>query len=412
MQAHAELPAHAVIQRALSRTTATLARELHAPSAAAPDWSEFEWRIATAAASLHGISMLLARRLSWRGPESWQSFIAAQAQHSLARDARIAALLVRIDAALRAAPAPAVGLKGTALRALGLYAAGERPMADVDLLVHDRHFGAVDTALRSIDYTVAFTSQRHAVYEPCQTGPIVAFGEHPANPLKIEVHRAICERLPFDWVDITARLLPEAVQPGLAAYPDSAMLMLHLLLHAASNTRQHALRLVQLCDIARLAPRLSPADWQGILAWWSYPILALTARCFPDRLPRDILDGAARLCPASLRRAADRWELTEVSWSNLRIHALPGIWWARTPAEALRFAMSRAWPSRQALSELDVALDAQPQMRELPWFRLSQPRRIVRWLVSRPPRVQTILSVRAALAASGGQDPQRRMSRS
>jgi len=39
----------------------------------------------------------------------------------------------------------------------------------------------------------------------------------------------------------------------------------------------------------------------------------------------------------------------------------------------------------------------QPHLRRVPWYQLSHGRRIVRWLVSRPPRVQTITSVAAAL---------------
>ena len=41
--------------------------------------------------------------------------------------------------------------------------------------------------------------------------------------------------------------------------------MRHLLLHAAGNMRAHALRLVQLHDIALLAPRLDAAAWERLL---------------------------------------------------------------------------------------------------------------------------------------------------
>jgi hypothetical protein len=93
--------------------------------------------------------------------------------------------------------------------------------------------------------------------------------------------------------------------------------------------------------------------------------------------------------------------LTDVSWSNLRVHALPGISWSRTPLDALRFIYSRAFPSRIALTELQLAQQAQPQLGRVPWYGLSQGGRVVRWLFSRPPRVQTMLSVRAALEREG-----------
>jgi hypothetical protein len=71
--------------------------------------------------------------------------------------------------------------------------------------------------------------------------------------------------------------------------------------------------------------------------------------------------------------------------------------WSRNPLDALRFMLSRALPSRRALAELEVARHAQPQLDEVPWYGASHASRILRWLVARPPRVQTMVSVRAAL---------------
>ena len=56
---------------------------------------------------------------------------------------------------------------------------------------------------------------------------------------------------------------------------------------------------------------------------------------------------------------------------------------------------------RVALSELEQALLAKPQLDSIPWYQLSHASRIVRWLFSQPPRVQTMLSVRAALENAG-----------
>jgi hypothetical protein len=103
------------------------------------------------------------------------------------------------------------------------------------------------------------------------------------------------------------------------------------------------------------------------------------------------------MCPRLLRVAAKRQSLTSVSWSNLHIHAFPGIAWSRTPVDALRFVRSRILPSRQSLAELDVARQAQPQLNQVPWYGLTHGRRIARWVFSQPPRVQTMVSVRAAL---------------
>jgi hypothetical protein len=201
-----------------------------------------------------------------------------------------------------------------------------------------------------------------------------------------------------------------AVRPGLNNDPDLVSLLLHLLLHAAGNMRAHALRNIQLHDIAFVASLLYDNDWQALLEqprdrerrWWLFPPLVLTARYYPQHVPPQILRAARAACPRILRLAAARQSLTDVSWSNLRIHALPGIVWSRSPLDALRFMASRVAPSRRSLAQLEVAMRDQPQLERVPWYGVSHGRRILRWLFSRPPRVQTIVSVRAALESVAG----------
>jgi len=355
---------------------------------------------------MQGISTLLANSLRWSGPPVWQTFLSEQRRQTTLRQARIGDLLERIDAALRARHVGVIALKGSALRALNLYGPGERPMSDIDVLVTAHDLLPVAAALADIGYTEAFTTQRHAVYVPHQTAATAhAFGEHADNPLKIEVHTAVAEALPVRNVDLTDRLLCGRAREGLNAYPDLASLLAHLLLHAAGNMRAHALRQIQLHDIASVARLLAESDWQALLEkprsgtapWWVFPPLALAARYYPDRIPVESLRTARALCPRVLRIATNRWALTDVSWSNLRIHAFPGIAWSQTPVDALRFILSRVFPSQKALAELELTVRAQPQLDQVRWYGLSHGNRILRWLFSQPPRVQTMTSIRAAL---------------
>jgi hypothetical protein len=99
--------------------------------------------------------------------------------------------------------------------------------------------------------------------------------------------------------------------------------------------------------------------------------------------------------------AARRTTLTRVSWSNLRIHAFPGIYWSRSPLDAMRYARQRFIPDRTAISELEVKVAAQPALYQVPWYALGHGQRILRWVVSRPPRVQTIVSLRGAIEEAG-----------
>ena len=135
------------LQTALRKTTERLAAELADPAAATPDWSAAEWRVACAAATIHGAAPLLASRLRWQGPAHWRQFLHEQAVRAGARHRHMLELTSLIDATLHAAGIPAVALKGAALYAGALYQPGMRPMADVDLLVRGADFEGATQAL-------------------------------------------------------------------------------------------------------------------------------------------------------------------------------------------------------------------------------------------------------------------------
>ena len=395
------LPPYKTLAAALRKTTEALAREVVRPSESAPDWNEIEWAVARSVAAMQGITVLLANRLRWRGPPSWQSFLAQQREQSRLRAKLIDDLLERVDSATRDAELCCVGLKGAALRALDVYAAGERPMGDVDLLVSPSDADAAAAVMRRLDYERTLVVARHEVYEPRSRGTPGGLGERPENPLTIEVHTRVAEALPVDGIDITPRLWPARPSHGLNPYPTLAA----LLLHAAGNMKVHALRQIQLHDVAQLVQRLEGADWDALIEiasardglWWAFPPIVLTQRYYDCAVPRELERALRASCPSILRRVGERHDLTDVSWSNLRISAFPGIAWSRSAADVMRYARSRALPSRETREILRTAVERQPQMRNVRWYQLSQGRRIARWLLSRPPRVQTITSVASAL---------------
>jgi hypothetical protein len=398
------LPPYKALAAALRATTERLARELAEPSVSAPAWNDTEWAIARSAAAMQGISALLANRVHWRGPPAWNAFLAAQLEQTRLREALIDSLLARIEAAARAAGVGCVGLKGSALRRLSLYGAGERPMGDIDLLVREADVAAIDAVMRELDYVQSSVVERHTTYEPRVKTDVGALGEHVSNPVTIEIHTLVAETLPVRKVDITAQIVPARLSPGVNAYPSLAALWLHLVLHSAGNVKAHALRQIQLHDIALLSARLTHADWEALLTlarrgelWWAYPPVALAVRYHTFAIPPALMRALHRACPLLLRNLTDRQDLTEVSWSNLGVSALPGIAWARTPVEAFRYLRSRALPSDDTRKAIRAALDRLPHMQQIPWYQQSHAKRIVRWLTSRPPRVQTLMSVTAAL---------------
>jgi Uncharacterised nucleotidyltransferase len=407
MSAPVVIPPLSEVAAALRKTTEILATELAVPTKEPPLWTEFEWRIARAVAAMHGVSTLLYTRLRWEGPKDWRRFLHEQRDQSILRHAQIVRLLDAIDSQARCDGVALVALKGAALHANGMYAAGERPMGDIDLLVRNDDVNATARLLEVCGYTPSFTVRRHQVFQPRDRKVITGgrLGEHVDNPIKIEVHTSIAERLPIIAADITRFLFPYVAHAGLNAYPSAASLMMHLLLHAAGNMRARALRLIQLHDIALLAAQFDPGDWDELLAtcpdgrrlWWALAPLMLAARYYPATIPSTVLTGLGMECPWLLGKLARRQRLADVSWSNIRIEAFPGVEWSRTPREALDYMSSRIWPSREARLELKEGFAQIPDASTVPWYGISHGARILRWVFSRPPRVQTLLSVRAAL---------------
>jgi hypothetical protein len=405
--AQVALPPLATIAAALSKTTEVLARELANPTPEPPVWTEFDWRVARAAASIHGISVLLVDRLTWRGPESWHQFLDEQQDHCVARHLQIVRLRDAIDAEARRRGLALIALKGAALYARGLYADGERPMADIDLLVRPDAAQATGRLLESCGYEVDYTHRREQAFRRVggTLPPAGRLGEHVDNPIKVEVHTRIAELLPAVETDITSLLFPANLQAGLNYYRSAAALMMHLSLHAAGNMRARALRLIQLHDIALLAAHFRADDWEELLAarfegrgpWWAFAPMMLTARYYPTAIPPRVLARLGAHCPSLLKRHTRRRGLVGASWSNIYIEAFPGVEWSRTPGEALRFMKSRIWPSRDALGELKEGAALIPGVSAVPWYYQSHGKRILRWIFSRPPRVQTWLCVRAAL---------------
>lgn len=400
------VPPFRTVEAALRKTTETLARELVRPTRLLPYWSDFEWRIAEAVAALQGVSSLLAGELRWQGPAHWQQFLAEQKDHTVKRQRLIEQLLADIDSGARSAGIGLVALKGAALLAIGIYRAGQRPMGDIDLLVREKDAEAASRVITALGYSEAFLTWRHRVFAPDgRKGHTTGFGENVASPVKIELHTRIAERLPIRETDITALAFPRHPHAGINTYPSIASLMAHLLLHAAGNMRARALRLIQLHDIALLAARMSGHDWEELLGgptgvrdlWWAMPPLTLIARYYPAVIPREIISRVEPAGPWLLRQCSRRHKLADVSWSNLRIRAFPGIEWCRSPREAVSFIMSRVRPSRSALGELERVATNEEWAARIPWYGLPHYRRILRWICSRPPRVQTLWSVRSAL---------------
>src|SRR5580700_4933997 len=115
MKTASTVPPLAQVAAALRKTTEVLAFEVTLPTDEPPLWTEFEWRIARAAAAMQGISSLLCAGTRWVRPKIWRTFLDEQREQTIGRHKQIAGLLDRIDSQARCEGIGFVALKGAAL---------------------------------------------------------------------------------------------------------------------------------------------------------------------------------------------------------------------------------------------------------------------------------------------------------
>jgi Uncharacterised nucleotidyltransferase len=401
-------PSAPQLQAALIRVTETLARELAQPTETVPCWSELDWHVARAVAAMHGASPLLAKVLRWAGPVFWIEFLEQQRAHTAKRHVRIEELLRDIDRRACHAGIPVLALKGAALHAAGIYQGGDRPMADVDLLVRPSDTSKIVALLQAIGYHETRFAARDREFSPVKARIPSELGEHASNDVKIELHERIGEALPLRETDITDVVFPTKPRPGLNPYPSTASLMLHLLLHASGAMVSRCLRLIQLHDVAMLALKMSTDDWQelrvlgggGKRLWWAFPPLHMVYRYYPAHIPRTALTESSAHCPALLRRVSQRKNLSDSSLSYLWVDAFPGIEWSQSIAEMLSYASGRIRPTAEHISNRERAANTEAWASRAEWARLSQSRRILRWILTQPVRTRTMHAVRIALDKS------------
>lgn len=148
------------------------------------------------------------------------------------------------------------------------------------------------------------------------------------------------------------------------------------------------------------------ADWEQLLGtlsglkglWWAFPPLAMVSRYQPGVVPREVLVALRCACPWPLRRLCERASLSQMSFASLSIAAFPGLAWCTSPRKAVRYVHKRIFPDNELLLSRRLAA-AERWMEQSPWAQMSQRRRVLRWVLRRPPRQASMYVVRAALAS-------------
>ncbi len=322
---------------------------------------------------------------------------------------RIETLAKLIDRHARETAVPMVALKGAALHEMGIYRAGDRPMADLDLLVQESDMDGATKLLEALGFRTELRYWKNRTFK----AEGEASGRRGAGGtlrLPDQGRAALAHpRAPPAGADgyLADRLSRQPPTPDSTPYPSRVSLLMHLVLHAAGAMTNRDLRLVHVHDLALLCGEMQAEDWEEILRqgnsgtggpWWFLPPLQLARRYYPDIVPSSILRRLQSACPARLSRVTARQSITDFSLSSLWVRAFPGIAWVQSGSEAYKYMLRRVRPDAEARRIRDVDAANAAWAVHSSWRGLSQGYRIWRWLTSRPTRPATMYVVRETLA--------------
>ncbi|HEY0783754.1 MAG TPA: nucleotidyltransferase family protein [Thermoanaerobaculia bacterium] len=300
----------------------TLPRWLAEPPAEPPDWPAECWALWRETAQVHGVAPILWLRL--RDRDAWAdsregAWLADQHDWNGRRVARLHGELAEVLRLFAAEGVPILPVKGAVLGALRYEDAAARPMADLDLLLREEHSAAGEALFARLGYAKTFTGWKHARFSRPGSDRIVdREREHPDNPRQLEVHPRCRERLRDDVIDLTDAMW-SAARPGTllgeaTLLPGDDVHWLYLLVHATHHVLQGNCRLLQLCDLERLAGRLSDPEplLASVDARATYPAQALLERYAPSERGAALRAVQRERLPAAYAEWADGLDLFEV----------------------------------------------------------------------------------------------------
>jgi hypothetical protein len=344
------LPPRAQLQPIIARITERLASAVAGDISIAPDWSDDEWRYAQVVAHIQGIAPLLHAKGAGAWQHSgWSDFLAIQHRLNGQRNARILALAHEIIGTAAQCSVPLLALKGVQFATRLYPAPALRPMADIDLFTPAEHEATVTRCIEGTGYTLAETLERHRIFVLPPNTVVDLRGEHPDNPIKLELHTRLYDNLPRDEHDLTP-LFERYCRRSPAEQPALTDLLAHALMHASSHMMKRSLRFITLYDLYLMAQRLTAKDWAGLCdtlvqlkgLWWAYPPVQLLLRYFPSAVPQNVQHALVSAAPRRLRNAVSRITITDASVCNVRPQYVTHVLqWARSPREAVLYLTDR-----------------------------------------------------------------------
>lgn len=355
----------------------TIAGWLAEPEPKNPSWPSETWETFQFVCRVHGVAPLLRQKI---GGAAWlakptRSWLAEQYAFNSRRIAKMHAELKEILALFGQHNIPLMPLKGSIISVEYYQDPGQRPMADLDLLIRAENFEAGARLLNRLGYERAVTHWKHIEFSrPGNRQVVSTTCEHPDNPRKLELHLRCRETFGGPTLDLTEMMWEHATRGDLLGeqtlLPTIEALWLHGLVHATYHIWQGRGRLIHLIDLARLSPHLAnPQRWLAkVDARFTYPALALQQQYLPGSLGDALLANQQQRVSVGFRQWVDTLDLVNTSYLNSKpvgLYVVKAIKFSEgRPAEMLRLLRFALLPGLE-----EIALD-HPRLAQskAPWL--------------------------------------------
>lgn len=296
------------------------------------DWSSLMWHETFFRAQTHGIAPLLYKSFAEVGmleeiDPRFSAYIEEQYDLNTRRINKISTILKAILEKAGQLAIPVMPLKGAILINDFYTDPGLRPMSDLDLLIVPEDELKITEMLQDSGYHLLSDSFHHLQF--CKGEEPVSFnGEHPDNPIIIELHKEVNWPIGPLQFDITKEVWAGAEvgwQGHSSAYcPKLESLLLTLICHASRNMYEGQMRAIQLYDIGLISALMSDSQWSKLLAVISDSGLeriaytAFTAvKSFTDYDPPEmVLENHKQVVPPALRRQVKNQSLDSLITVN------------------------------------------------------------------------------------------------
>ena len=349
---------------------------------AVANWSQAEWEAALWVVYWQNALPWLANRVAESGielPDEVNGRLQSINHASRARTKGMLAACVEILAAFKQAGIEVMLLKGAVLAPLIYEDSLQRPLADLDLLIHPKDVAASrEIMLNQLDYRYYSRSAEDEVY---LRGERKANIWAPDNVHPVEVHFTLREEYAGIGYELAEVMWTESAerpywQNTIARIPNPAALLLHVCAHTTSDWIIQRGRLMHIDDIRQLCAAMQPTDWQTFRrlvqpanARFIYPAFAFVSKYVDLEIPAETLNSLRENCPQTLLDWLAQTDLGAASESNPTSRSGIGLdiaqRMARSRLDIWRFWLRSFFPRRYNLAK------RYPKLVETPFWWLG-----------------------------------------